>query len=141
MYLRAGSDIPDFSLYKDRRIDCFQRFDRLLGLAHIFGGGQGRHIKDDGVKPGIGSLHRLREGVRMICIKEDREVEFLPQTSDESGNLANPTNSRSPSDKPTMTGTWSSRAAVNTAFSSTRSEALKWPIAAPFSCASRRRSP
>jgi hypothetical protein len=26
----------------------------------------------------------------MICIKKDREVEFLPQTSDESGNLANP---------------------------------------------------
>jgi hypothetical protein len=26
----------------------------------------------------------------MICIKKDREVEFLPQTSDEGANLANP---------------------------------------------------
>jgi hypothetical protein len=56
VYLGTGADVPDFSLHEDRGIDCFQRFDPLLGLAHIFVEGQGGQIKDDGVKAGYGSL-------------------------------------------------------------------------------------
>src|SRR5580700_599286 len=49
-----------------------------------------------------------------------------------------PKNSRSPSEAPTATGTLRSRAAATTAFNSTRSATLKWPIAIPsFSLRSR----
>ena len=30
MYFRTGSDIADLSLNQDRRIDCFEGYDRLL---------------------------------------------------------------------------------------------------------------
>src|SRR5262245_34650164 len=43
-----------------------------------------------------------------------------------------PINSRSPSDAPTRTGTFSSCAEANTAFNRTKSAMLKWPIATPF---------
>src|SRR4029077_20594757 len=43
-----------------------------------------------------------------------------------------PMNCRSPSDVPTMTGAFKSRAASKTAFNVIRSEILKWPIATRF---------
>src|SRR5262249_29917858 len=49
-----------------------------------------------------------------------------------------PTKARSPSEAPTNTGTLSSRADAKTAFSKTRSATLKWPTAAPDSCACAR---
>ena len=137
---RAGSNVPDFSLYKHGRIDRFQRFDGLLGLAHIFFEGQGRQIKDNGVESGFCSLHPFREGVRMIRVQKNGEAEFLTQASHESRDLASSHKLTLALGQTDQDRHVSSRAAAKTAFNKTRSEILKWPIATPVCCDSCRRS-
>jgi len=46
-----------------------------------------REVKDNGIKAGFCRLDALGEGVRMVCVKKNGEVEFLAQTSHESRNL------------------------------------------------------
>src|SRR5215813_468547 len=87
MYLGTASDVPNLSLYQDGRIDCFEGFDRLFGLAHVLLQQQLGSIKDNGIKPCFGCFYSLCQGVCMIRVKKDREIEFLPQASHQSHNL------------------------------------------------------
>src|SRR5579862_7765677 len=87
VYFGAASDVPDLTLDQHRRIDRFQRFYSLLGLANILFDGQGRKIEDDRVKARLCGFEPLRERVRMIGVKKNREIEFLAQASNESCNL------------------------------------------------------
>src|SRR5882762_9313147 len=87
MYFRTGPDIADLSLDQDGGIDFFERSDRLFSLADVFLERQSGKIEHDGIKPGLGCFDSLRERVCMIRIKKDREIEFLPQTSHQNGNL------------------------------------------------------
>jgi len=84
---RAGSDVADFSLDEHGRIDGFEGFDGLPGLADIFFEGQGGKIKDDGIESGFGSLDAFRERMGVIGVEENGEVKFLAQAADESGDL------------------------------------------------------
>jgi hypothetical protein len=87
MDFRAGSDVADLPLDNNGRIDRFDGFDRLSGSAHILLEGQRRKVKHDGIKPRLGCFEGLRQGMRMISVEKDREIEFFPQTMHQSGNL------------------------------------------------------
>ena len=60
MYLRTGADIADLSFYEDVRIDGFEGFDRLFGLAYVFLERQRGNIKDDGIKSGPGCFYSVQ---------------------------------------------------------------------------------
>src|ERR1700736_6596567 len=87
MNLRTGANVANLSLDQDVRIDFLERFDRLFGLTHVFLEWQRGKVEDDGIKPGLGCFDSLRQGVGMIRVKEDREIEFFPQTLYKSRNL------------------------------------------------------
>src|ERR1700740_601341 len=90
--LRAASNVSYFSFYEHGRVDRFENFYSLLGLAHVFFKGQGRQIKDNRVESSLCCFHPLRERVRMIRVKKNGEVEFLAHTSHESCNLTSAKN-------------------------------------------------
>src|SRR5215831_21372851 len=117
MNFRPGSNVADLALHKDGGIDCFEAFDRFFGLAHVLLEWQRGKIEDDGIKPGPGRFYGLRQGMGMIRVKKDCAVAFLPQTPHRAAICRTPKNSRSPSDAPTTTGTFSSCPDANTAFS------------------------
>src|SRR5262249_30834968 len=87
MYLRTSPDIADLSLDKDGRIDGFERLDRLLGLAHVLLERQRGSVEDDGIKPGPGRFQSLLQGMRMICVEKNWEIEILAQTLHQSRKL------------------------------------------------------
>src|SRR5258707_13933309 len=99
MYFRTGSNVADLALHKDGRIDCFEGFDRFFGLAHVLLEWQRGKIEDDGIKPGPGRFYGLRQRMGMIRARKLRTRAAICRT---------PKNSRSPSDAPTTTGTFSS---------------------------------
>src|SRR5260370_26521327 len=87
MYFRTRSNVADLALYEDGGIDCFEGFDRLFGLKHVLLEWQCGSVEDDCVKPGSGSLYSLRQGVCMLGVKKDWEIEFLTQNSHPGCNL------------------------------------------------------
>ena len=106
MYFRPGSNVTDLSLHKDGRIDCFEGFDRFFRLPYVLLEWQRGKIEDDSIKTGAGCFYGLRQRMGMIRVKKNRAVGFLPQTL-------------------------SSFSEANTAFNSTQSPTLIWPIATP----------
>src|SRR5262245_28846617 len=87
MYFRAGSDVTDLSLDENSRIDGFESFDRFFGLPHILLERQRGSVEDDGIKPASGSFDGLHQGMCMICVEKNREIEIFPQTLNQSRNL------------------------------------------------------
>src|SRR5262249_45830747 len=87
MYFRTGSNVADLSLYKDGRIDRFDRFHRLLGLAHVLFEWQRRSVEDNGIKPALDPFQSLIQGMRMICVEKNWKIELLPQTAHQCRNL------------------------------------------------------
>ncbi|MDB6088177.1 MAG: hypothetical protein JWN85_961 [Gammaproteobacteria bacterium] len=52
-----GIDVAEFSFYEDGRINGFEGFDGLFGLAHVLLERKRGKVEDDGIKPGLGCLH------------------------------------------------------------------------------------
>ena len=77
MDFRAASYITDFPFYQERRIDAFERFDGLLGLAHVLLKGQRRTVKDDHVKARLHRLDCFSKRMGVVGIEKDGKVEFL----------------------------------------------------------------
>jgi len=59
----------------------------FAGLADVFFEGEGGGVEDDGVVSGVGGLECLGEGVGMVGVEKDGEVEFVAQAADEGGEL------------------------------------------------------
>src|SRR5262245_11884793 len=87
MYFGTRAYIAELSFYQNGGIDCFNGFDCLSGPEHVLLKRQHGRVEDDGIKTGPGCLHSLRQGVCMVCIKKNRKIEFLAQTSHQSSNL------------------------------------------------------
>lgn len=78
MYLGTGADIAEFSFNDHGRIYCFKRIHCLLGSAAVLLEGQVGGVKNNGLETGCGRLNRLG-GVCMICVKEDRDGDFVSE--------------------------------------------------------------
>src|SRR5262245_6143844 len=87
MYFRSSSNVADLSLHKNGRVNCFEGFDRFFRLPYVLLEWQRGEIEDDSIKPRPGRLHGLRQGMRMIRVKKDWAVAFLPQTPHQGSNL------------------------------------------------------
>ena len=62
MNLRPGSDVADFALDQDRRIDGLEGFDGLLGLADVLLERKRREVENDRVKTCFGDIQSVRNG-------------------------------------------------------------------------------
>ena len=59
----------------------------FAGLVDVFVEGEGGGIEDDGVVSGMGGLEGLGEGMGVVGVEKDGEVEFVAQAADEGGEL------------------------------------------------------
>jgi hypothetical protein len=87
--LQAASPCnPQFSVDVDDidpRGDCLPQIF-IIGSRSAVQGEQNpsRTVEDDRVKSSLCSLHCLREGMRMICVEKNWEIEFLRQCTKHS---------------------------------------------------------
>src|SRR5919199_2468148 len=85
--LRTSSNIADFALNQDGRIDGFQLLDRRLRLTNVLVDWQRRKIKNDCIVTGVSRFDSTIERVRMICVQKNGKVEFFAQASHQSAGL------------------------------------------------------
>jgi hypothetical protein len=64
MDFRPGSDVANFTLDQDRRIDRFKGLNGLFRLADVLLEGERRQVEDDGVKTRFGDIQSVRQ--RMV---------------------------------------------------------------------------
>ena len=87
MDFRPGSDVADLAFDKDRRIDGFEGFNGLFGLADVLFERERRQVEDDGVKARLGDIQGVGQRMGVVRIEEDREIVFLSQAPHQSDYL------------------------------------------------------
>jgi hypothetical protein len=87
MDFRPGSDVANFALDQDRRIDGLEGLDGLFRLTDILLEGQRRQVEDDGVKARLRDIQCVRQLMGMVRVQKDRIIVLLSQAAHESGNL------------------------------------------------------
>src|ERR1700747_2567295 len=106
MNFGASSNIAYFPLDQNGRMDCFKRGHSFSRLANVLLERQGGEVEDNRVKTGPFHLFRACARVRMVRIEKDWIVKLIAQTLDQSRDLADSHKTPSPSDAPTITGTF-----------------------------------
>ena len=89
MDFRSGSDVANFPLDQDRRIDSFEGLDGLFRLADVLFEGKRRQVEDDGVKTRFGDIQSVRQRMGMVRVEEDRVIVFFAQAPHQGGDLPN----------------------------------------------------
>ncbi len=87
MYLRSRTDIANLPFNEEGGVDCFEGLNRLLRLARILLKRQRGRVEDHGVEPHLGGFYSLFQRVRMVRVKKNRKIKFVPQASHQSRNL------------------------------------------------------